>query len=395
MAGKIEGELWRSEEPNFLYGIRCPYDDLRQFKYVELMPDQEAVLISRNGLLAHYESEHNEIDHNLIPAPPRLLGIPFGKTNPTQVELWIINIQRPGAAEWTIENLQALLLGYNKVIPLKIKIEYGVDIVNTKDFIHHYIGTGGGRANAISADDLHKDIFLSDSIRLHETILKFLENHVIMPSSGSLFLDKLSEKLSEKLEDRLGKRGLNLRYLDVESIEIDADRLGSMKRQLYLSGLGLNGTVLVARCRSDYSSDTDGTNTMAVSTKIDTTYRNARTSTSGKPGVVYCAQCAKKHLTTERFCPNCGNEYHPCPVCGADNLPAAKRCVKCGMPLKNPYQATTCQHCGEKILEGSAFCPHCGNGHSMAKTEMKTCSRCRSAVPASVKFCSACGARID
>ena len=45
---------------------------------------------------------------------------------------------------------------------------------------------------------------------------------------------------------------------------------------------------------------------------------------------IYCANCSKKHLTTERFCPHCGSEYNPCPKCGADNPKNARRCVSCG-----------------------------------------------------------------
>lgn len=407
----IEGELWRSEEPNFIYGIRCPYEDLRAFNYVNLMPDQEAVMISSGGLLAHYESETNLIDKNLIPSGPKFAGISFGKTNPAKVELWIINIQRPGSSLWEIDNLEVLLKGYNKVIPLKIKIQYGVDVVNSKDFINYFIGRGGGSKSALRVEDVHEEVFQKDSIRLRETIVKFIENNGLFPSYGVNYLEGIANELINRVYDRLAKRGLKLRYLDVESIEIDVDHLTPMKRQLYIAGLGLDSHVIISSRSTtappsyargyenipiDFNKNNDSMPT--VSTAGLTARNSSASYRSVSPAgvnVVYCAQCSKKHLSSEKYCSNCGNEYRPCPGCGSDNLPAAKRCVRCGYHLiKEPIQSALCPDCGRQILAESSFCPHCGKGQVKEKVEYTTCKRCNSTVASNTKFCTKCGNRM-
>jgi predicted amidophosphoribosyltransferase len=88
----------------------------------------------------------------------------------------------------------------------------------------------------------------------------------------------------------------------------------------------------------------------------------------GAPGrkEVFCAKCAKKYPATSSFCPFCGNKYSPCPRCGNDNLPGARRCVSCGVELAQGPAAgggfdSACSRCGQEVKPGTKFCPHCGN----------------------------------
>ncbi|MBE6331148.1 MAG: zinc-ribbon domain-containing protein [Bacteroidales bacterium] len=109
---------------------------------------------------------------------------------------------------------------------------------------------------------------------------------------------------------------------------------------------------------------------------------------------IYCANCAKKHLTTERFCPHCGNEYRPCPTCGADNPKTARRCVSCGTPLQSlQASVAVCSSCGAPIGQGAAFCPHCGAPQTTVSAGRK-CPRCGASVPETSRFCPNCGQKV-
>lgn len=112
------------------------------------------------------------------------------------------------------------------------------------------------------------------------------------------------------------------------------------------------------------------------------------------PKMVYCANCSRKHLSTEKYCPYCGHEYNPCPICGADNLPEASRCVSCGTVLKRkPQSVNICPKCGSPIAPGALFCSNCG--YSLKSSEAHTCPRCGASLPPSTKFCPNCGYQIQ
>jgi membrane protease subunit (stomatin/prohibitin family) len=107
---------------------------------------------------------------------------------------------------------------------------------------------------------------------------------------------------------------------------------------------------------------------------------------------VYCANCSKKHLTSERFCPHCGSEYHPCPNCGSDNPVGARRCVSCGKSLQNSM-SNKCSSCGAPLMSGAAFCPQCGARQTTVVTG-NICPRCGTNVPSTSRFCPNCGQKI-
>ena len=78
---------------------------------------------------------------------------------------------------------------------------------------------------------------------------------------------------------------------------------------------------------------------------------------------VFCANCGRTYDASSRFCPHCGYEYNPCPVCGADNQANARRCVTCGAQLASQaaaYGDTTCPRCRTMVALGTKFCPQCG-----------------------------------
>ncbi len=78
---------------------------------------------------------------------------------------------------------------------------------------------------------------------------------------------------------------------------------------------------------------------------------------------VFCANCAKPYDATSRFCPNCGHEYNPCPICGSDNQQGAHRCVSCGAELPSHnvvYADVSCPRCRAMVKPGTRFCPQCG-----------------------------------
>lgn len=108
---------------------------------------------------------------------------------------------------------------------------------------------------------------------------------------------------------------------------------------------------------------------------------------------IYCANCSKKHLTTERFCPHCGSEYNPCPKCGSDNPKNARRCVSCGTPLQQAGVTSVCRSCGAPLAPGAAFCAQCG-AQQVPVQSGNVCPRCGASIPPTSRFCPKCGQKL-
>jgi ribosomal protein L40E len=143
-----------------------------------------------------------------------------------------------------------------------------------------------------------------------------------------------------------------------------------------------------------------------ISSGLMQTHQNQPTFSGTKSGVgtqqgsiqmgvreVYCANCSKKHLTTERFCPHCGSEYNPCPKCGSDNPKNARRCVSCGTVLQLTDTSSVCRVCGAPLTPNAAFCPQCGAQQNNISSG-NCCSRCGASIPPSSKFCPKCGKKV-
>jgi len=99
---------------------------------------------------------------------------------------------------------------------------------------------------------------------------------------------------------------------------------------------------------------------------------------------VFCSNCSKKFVSNLKFCPFCGDEYCPCPKCGTDNDKNAKRCVSCGQTLS--MEILSCPNCNVPLASGSAFCGNCGKPVSEGK-----CTRCGANQLPKAKFCPKCG----
>ena len=120
------------------------------------------------------------------------------------------------------------------------------------------------------------------------------------------------------------------------------------------------------------------------------TMPQAAPTMSSQAKTIFCSNCSKKRLSTERFCPHCGTEYNPCPRCGADNNKNSKRCVSCGASLTGAQGGgNICTKCGSPIAPGAAFCGVCGS--PVAATNPNVCPRCGSSLPPTASFCPTCG----
>lgn len=76
-----------------------------------------------------------------------------------------------------------------------------------------------------------------------------------------------------------------------------------------------------------------------------------------------------------------------CELCGAELVPGAKFCNKCGAVAPK-----TCPQCGGFLKAGAKFCSDCGERlHSTFWLDSGICIKCGKPLKAGAKFCSACG----
>ena len=86
-----------------------------------------------------------------------------------------------------------------------------------------------------------------------------------------------------------------------------------------------------------------------------------------------------------------------CSNCSAEGG-SGKFCRECGSPLTEP-QKPTCSSCGAELLPSARFCAKCGKKTGVpaaaAPSSEPKCPQCGTRVHSGMKFCKACGAPLS
>ena len=87
-----------------------------------------------------------------------------------------------------------------------------------------------------------------------------------------------------------------------------------------------------------------------------------------------------------------------CTVCGAELMPGAAFCTKCGTPVPAaPAGGVCCPTCGAMMPEGRAFCTKCGTPLSAAPAAPAAyrCATCGAELQEGYDFCTKCGTPVS
>jgi membrane protease subunit (stomatin/prohibitin family) len=389
---------------------------------------QEALFFSKGKLMGKFGPGKHTLDTENLPLLRTFFGIPFGGKNPFTAEIWVVNKLYPANLSWNVGSMPVHDADYQTMLPLQASGQYGLSITDAEKFLIKMVGT----KDVFTEKDLLSQANGEFSTKSKSTIIQFMTQQRIGFKSISGHLDDLSQYLKTSLMPFWEEYGLTMTRFYVNDISIDtstpegqkvAEALASQAsmsitghswQQEQMFGVANNAVDQIGNASggSGLIAGIMAMNMMSGSMGggIMQTHNNQPTFSGAQPGVssqgtpmanspapvreVYCANCSKKHLSTERFCPHCGSEYHPCPKCGTDNPTNARRCVSCGASLQQPTASVAlCAACGAQIPSTAAFCPQCGAPRNVEPMG-NVCPRCGAVVSPSSRFCPKCGQKI-
>lgn len=431
----IDCVKWKPEGSEFIFSFHYPESNLSTYTQLIVHESQEALLFSKGTLMRKFgPGERYPVTLNTenLPLLRSLYGIPFGGKNPFTADIWFINKLHPANLSWNVCGIPVQDADYNTYLPLMASGQYGLEVKDSERFLINMVG----QKDVFSEKDMLSQADGELSSKIKTAIVQFMSSQRVGFKGVSAHLDSLSSYLKQYLSSFWAEYGLELTKFYISDIAIDDTTPEGMKiadalaRQASMSITGHSWQqeqmFSMANNAVDQIGNASGGNGMlaglmamnmmggsgmvgGMAGGLMQTHNNQPTF-SGNPGgqqqggvsmadnqagakVVYCANCSKKHLSTERFCPHCGSEYNPCPRCGSDNPKTARRCVTCGTPLQQPGMVTVCSSCGASLQPGALFCPQCGARQGNAGNGT-ICPRCNSSVPSGSRFCPKCGQKI-
>lgn len=428
----IDCASWKPSSNEFVFAYRYPKTNLSTNTQLIVYESQEAFLFSKGQLMGKFGPGKHTLDTENLPVLRTFFGIPFGGKNPFTAEVWIVNKLYPANLGWTVGNIPIHDTDYQAMLPLIANGQYGLYVSDPEKFLLKMVGT----KEVFTESDMLSQVKGELSTKSKSAIVQFMMNQGVGFKSVSAHLDMLSEYIKTTLLPFWGEYGLEMTKFYVSDIGIDTSMpegrkvsealatqssmsiTGHSWQQEQMFGMannavdqmgnasGSNSLIAGLMAMNMVGGMTGGGGALGLLTP-HTAQPTFGGNQGGQPGAVgqqnsnggvakeiYCANCSKKHLSTERFCPHCGSEYNPCPRCGADNPKQARRCVSCGTSLQRASGAmAACVSCGALLAPGSAFCPQCGAPQKIAPVS-NVCPRCGALVPTTSKFCPGCGQKI-
>lgn len=428
----IDCASWKPESNEFVFAYRYPQTNLSTYTQLIVYESQEALLFSKGQLMGKFGPGKHTLDTENLPVLRSLFGIPFGGKNPFTAEIWIVNKLYPANLGWGVGNMAVHDPDYQTMLPLQAGGQYGLQVSDSEKFMLKMVGT----KDVFTESDMLSQAYGEFSTKAKSAIIQFMTNQQVGFKRITAHLDSLSQYIKQTLQPFWQEYGLTMTKFYVNDISVDSSTPEGRKVSEALASqasMSITGHSWqqeqmfgVANNAVDQMGNAGGGNGLLAGLMAMNMMggfgtgvgggmmqpHNSQPTFGGPQGggaapqgggyqgqpqqavrEVYCANCSKKHLTTEQFCPHCGNEYHPCPRCGSDNLPSARRCVSCGTPLQQGGMSGTCSSCGAALQPGAAFCPSCG-ARQNSVSGGNNCPRCGASVPVTSRFCPKCGQKM-
>lgn len=429
----IDCSSWKPNSNEFIFAYRYPQTNLSTYTQLIVYESQEALLFSKGRLMGKFGPGKHTLDTENLPVLRTFFGIPFGGKNPYVAEIWIVNKLYPANMSWVVQNMTVHDTDYQTMLPLQAKGQYGLQVSESEKFLIKMVGT----KDVFTESDMLSQAYGEFASKSKSAIIQFMTSQGVGFKSVSAHLNSLSEYIKSDLLPFWEEYGLKMTKFYVNEISIDTSTAEGRKisealaaqasmsitghswQQEQMFGMANNavdqignasgGNGLIAGIMALNMMGGNGLGG-GVSSGLLQPHNNQPTFSGNQGGMsiqqggvqpgniqnvakeIYCANCSKKHLTTERFCPHCGSEYNPCSKCGSDNPRTARRCVSCGTSLQQGGMISQCHSCGAPITPGMSFCPQCGAQQN--NVAGNACTRCGSSVPPTSRFCPKCGQKV-
>ncbi len=394
---------------------KWPHDSLSLGAQVIVNESQEALFYKNGQALDLFSPGTHTLTTANLPFLQKIVNLPFGGKTPFSAEVYFVSKAVAVGQNWgTKTPFMILDPKYRVTIPLRAYGQFGLRVVNAREFVTQIAGAGGaGTRSGVATDiasknfvaqvaNIGQDIALRDKAlsavgtTANDTARNLLESLIItclQQSVGTLLsaqtisvLDlpsqvlELSKKIREILQSDFQTFGVELVNFVVESINFDnkdesVQRLRSMLDeaarldvvgQAYHRNLDFYRTdrqfdVLEGAAESGGAAGSVMGAAMGIGMGFGVaTPAGALAKDSMAPSFSRCGKCGASISQSSKFCPSCGESLQqnirPCPVCSTVNSSTSKFCSNCGAAMA----AAQCAKCGANLPAGSKFCNECG-----------------------------------
>lgn len=301
-----------------------------------------------------------------IPILHKVMSVPWGGTSPLRAEVYFVNLKVFTNLKWGTRDPVAFRDSDLGLIRLRAFGIFDVQVLQPVLFINSLVGTQGIFTTEAIEEYLARVIVS----RFNDHLGEHLDTLFNLPGR----YDELSEGLKKRLEQDLGRYGLGLKNLYINSItpppEVqqaidDKSRLGIFDD---LDKLLKMKAAMALEKASENQGDAGGGLGMGMGLMMPAMMARSL----GIPG------------------PRTENGSDACPDCGQPVSTDSRFCSHCGAQL---VVLSKCSKCGKNLPPGAKFCPRCGR-ETEEKPEFKNCPKCRARNLAESVFCNQCGDRL-
>lgn len=410
---------------------KYPHQELGTWTQLIVNESQEAILFKGGQALDLFGPGRHTLSTENIPVLSSIVNIPFGGKSPFTAEVWFINKLRSMDIKWgTSAPIQLQEPKYQLMVSIRAFGQLAVEIADSRKFLTRLIGT----LSQFSQESLFTYFRGILMMNIKELISSFLIHQKISVLDIHAYISDISRHIEERVSPAFADAGLRLVNLNIESINLpDSDpttkRLKeALTKKAEMEILGYNYQQARAFDTLEQAARNEGAQSAVMNAGIGlglgaglgTAVGGVMPQLAGQLQAVgphrvcpqckdvnpadfnfckscgaslresaqpqeqiLCHSCGKPVLLGSKFCAHCGDPYHPCPVCKADNHPNAETCVKCGADL-----GKSCTQCGKTVPKDVKFCPECGTSMIL------TCGQCKHEVKPGQKFCLECGHKL-
>lgn len=399
---------------------KYPNSELGRWTQLIVNQSQEALLFKGGEALDLFGPGRHTLKTENIPILSSLINLPFGGDSPFTAEIWYVNKLNKLDVKWgTPTPIQVQEPKYQTFISVRAFGQFGIQIEDTRKFLQKLVGT----LPRLTQDELvnyFRGILL---MNIKEILAAYLVLKKISLFDLHAYASEIAAALEEKIRPTFREHGLQLFNFTIDSINIPDDdaTTARLKQALaqkaemdiigYTYQQGKSFEVLEAGAQAPRMGGgvMDTMIGVGVGQQLAGQVAQAVGAIGGElrpaPGPLTCPSCRTANETDSSFCRKCGTALHPpapaaapagngaaagkvqpvCDDCGKPIPAGSKFCPECG----DEYRP--CPQCGTDVGDSySVYCPHCR--HQL----LETCPWCeQEKVYPGDKFCRKCGTEFD
>lgn len=361
---------------------------------------QEALFFKSGQALDLFGPGTHTLGSGNLPFLQRIVNLPFGSKTPFAAEVYFVSRSVALAQNWGTKTPFMILDPRYKVsIPLRAYGQFGLRVVNSREFVIQIAGASGGGTRPGMVGDVFSKVLAAKIVgtTADQTARNLLESLVTTCMQQAIgdqlgenrisVLDlpaqllALGRKTQELLQGNYKTFGVELVNFTLESINFDpkdesVQRLRSMldeaarldvvgeafRRNQDFYRTDKQFDVLQGAAEGGGAAGSVMGATMGIGLGFGAAApagNLAKESMAAAP-TQKCPKCGASVPESSKFCSSCGEnlegQSRKCPNCSTANPGAAKYCSKCGTSLV----AMKCSKCGADLSLGARFCNSCG-----------------------------------